>query len=239
MIYSIDHAVGVARDLSDRLNLRLNGQPAPLINAIQQTSDENGYPILILSSAANQAEGQPVIWIRLRNLFEQINGVSPAGSPVDIFGNATLPFTPTVAQIAYELSAGLFVVSSASATSGAVYADANGVQYSVLSTIASQTAMSVSGVARPAASSGTLTKVSGTGDASISYSAFSGYNPLPASSDYSIVLFEIARTGVVVQQFNIANGSAATEAAVNAQVLAGTGPVQTIKDIDWGFKGNT
>jgi len=171
MLYSIDHSVGIARDLADRLNLRMNNQASPAINQIQQTNDEFGYPILILSSAGNQAEGQPVIWVRLRNLFEQIGGVSPAGAPIDIFGNATLPFTPTVAQVAYELN-----------SSGA---------------------------------------------------------PFPSAADYSTVLFEIARTGVVVQQFAIANGTAVNEASVNAQVTAGTGPIQTLKDIDWGFKGNT
>ena len=172
MLYSIDHCVGIARDLSDRLNLRLDNQTAGgALNSVRQTQDEFGYPILVVSHGGAEGEGNPVVWIRIANLFEQIAGVSPAGSPIDIFGNATLPFSPSVAQIAYELT--------------------------------------------------------------------SGGAPEPSVSDYSTCLFEIARCGVVVQQFAIANGTAVTEAAVNAQVSAGTGPLSTLKDIDWGFKGNT
>ena len=232
MLYSVDHAVGIARDLADRLNLRLNQQSgSSYVNAIKQTQDEFGYPILIASNAtAGAGEGNPVIWIRLTNLFEYSNGAN--GAPVDVFGNPTLPFTPTVAQIAYEITAATFTVSSASATAGAVYSN-NGQLFTVASTIASQTTLVANGSNFPAAS-GTLTKVSGTGDATITFSAFSGLASIPASSDYSICLFEIARTGCVVQQFNIANGTAVTETAVNA-----ASPIQTIKDLDWGFKGNT
>jgi hypothetical protein len=233
-LYSVDHAVGVARDLADRLNLRLNQQSgAGYLNSIKQTQDANGYPILIVSNSfQGSAEGAPVIWMRIANLFE--NAPANSGAPQDIFGNASLPFTPTVCQIAYELSPGTFVVSSASATAAAIYQDANGVQYSVASTIASQTALIVSGSTRPSAASGTLTKISGTGDATITYSAFSGYNPLPFASDYSVCLFEIARTGVVVQEYNIANGTAVNEANVDS-----ASPAAQLKDIDWGYKGNT
>ena len=160
MLYSIDHAVGVARDLADRLSLRFTNNSG--LNSVRQTQDENGYPELFVSHGGNEAEGQPVVFIRLANLFE--NG--GAGSPIDIFGNATLPFTPTICQIAYELT--------------------------------------------------------------------SGGAPYPTTADYSTCLFEIARCGTVVQEYSIANGTAVTEAAVNA-----ASPVQTLKDIDWGFKGNT
>jgi hypothetical protein len=169
MLYSVDHAVGVARDLADRLNLRLDNQTAgTALNFIRQTSDEWGYPILVISHGGTETESNPVIWIRLTNLFEESGSpeTSPAGSPIDIFGNATLPFTPTVCQIAYELN--------------------------------------------------------GAGA------------PIPTAADYSTCLFEIARTGVVVSEYAIANGTAVTEASVNA-----ASPVQTLKDIDWGFKGNT
>jgi hypothetical protein len=173
MLYSIDHAVGVARDLADRFKMRFGNQTAGgALNTVTQSQDENGYPIIVVTNAADGAgEGEPVVWIRLTNLFEQIAGVSPAGSPIDIFGNATLPFTPTVAQVAYELN-----------SAGA---------------------------------------------------------PFPSTADYSTCLFEIARMGTVVQEFAIANGTAVTETAVNAQVTAGTGPIQVLKDLDWGNKGNT
>ncbi len=176
MLYSIDHAVGVARDLADRLTLRLENQTgATALNTVTQTQDEWGYPILFVSHGGTLTEGSPVIFIRLTNLFEQYGSppVSPAGAPIDIFGNATLPFTPTVAQLAYELN-----------------------------------------TASPAA-------------------------PFVSTTDFSTCLFEIARTGTVVQEFAIANGTAVTEAAVTAQISGGTGPALTLKDIDWGFKGNT
>ena len=166
MIYSTDHAVGVARDLADRLSLRFTNNTG--LNTVRQTQDEWGYPILVLSHNATETESNSVVWIRITNLFEQSGSpeTSPAGAPVDIFGNATLPFTPTVTQMAYELN--------------------------------------------------------GAGA------------PIPTTNDFSICLFEIARTGTVVQEYAIANGTAVTEAAVNA-----ASPQQTLKDIDWGFKGNT
>jgi hypothetical protein len=171
-LYSVDHCVGIARDLADRLNLRLDNQTAGgALNFVRQTQDSLGYPILVVSHGGTETEGSPVVWIRLTNLFEPIAGVSPAGSPTDIFGNATLPFTPSVAQVAYELT--------------------------------------------------------------------SGGAPEPTVADYTTCIFEIARMGTVVQEFAIANGTAVTQTAVEAQITAGTGPLQTLKDIDWGFKGNT
>lgn len=62
-----------------------------------------------------------------------------------------------------------FTVTSANATVGAVYSN-NGVNFTVLSTIAAQTTLKTTSVGAPTAS-GTLTKVSGTGDATISFSA--------------------------------------------------------------------
>jgi hypothetical protein len=102
MLYSVDHAVGIARDLADRLSLRFSNSST--INTITQSQDEFGYPIIVATHGGNASEGQPVIWIRLTNLFEYANGAN--GAPIDIFGNPTLPFTPTVAQIAYELTSG-------------------------------------------------------------------------------------------------------------------------------------
>lgn len=162
MLHSVDHCVGVARDLADRLSLRFSNNSG--INSIAQSQDENGYPIIVATHNGNASEGQPVVWIRLANLFEYSNGAN--GAPIDIFGNPTLPFTPTICQIAYELN--------------------------------------------------------GAGA------------PEPSTADYSTCLFEIARTGCVVQEYAIANGTAVTEAAVNA-----ASPVQELKDIDNAYRGNT
>jgi hypothetical protein len=95
MLYSVDHAVGLARDLADRLSLRFTNNAG--LNTITQSQDANGYPIIVATHGGNAAEGQPVVWIRLMNINV---------GAVDIFGNSTLPFTPTLAQIAYELTGG-------------------------------------------------------------------------------------------------------------------------------------
>lgn len=62
-----------------------------------------------------------------------------------------------------------FTVTSANATAGAIYTDGSGHLYSVSATIASATTLVTSGVGTPIGA--TLTKVSGTGDASIAFSS--------------------------------------------------------------------
>lgn len=63
-----------------------------------------------------------------------------------------------------------FTVTSANATSGAVYSN-NGQNFTVVGTISGGTTLVCTGASDPL-SSGTLTKVSGTGDATITFSAF-------------------------------------------------------------------
>lgn len=63
-----------------------------------------------------------------------------------------------------------FTTSSANATAGAVYSN-NGHNYTVVKTIAGNTTLITDGTGTPL-TSGTLTKVSGTGDATITFSAF-------------------------------------------------------------------
>lgn len=65
----------------------------------------------------------------------------------------------------------VFTVSSANATLGAVYTN-NGQSFTVLTTIAGATTLSTNGTGAPTAS-GTLTKSSGTGDSTITYSSYS------------------------------------------------------------------
>ena len=64
----------------------------------------------------------------------------------------------------------IFTVTAANATVGATYTN-NGQTFTVLSTIAGTTTLTTVGTGNPAAS-GTLTKTSGTGDATITFSAF-------------------------------------------------------------------
>lgn len=154
-LYSVDHAVGLARDLSDRLSLRFTNGTG--LNTVAQSQDTAGWPIIVVTHAGSAAEGQPVVWIRIKNI--------DVGA-TDIFGNSTLPFTPTLTQFAYELN--------------------------------------------------------GAGA------------PFPTTTDFSTCLFEVSKMGTVVSEYAITNGTAVTTGAVDAAT-----PVLTLKDIDWGFKGNT
>ena len=71
----------------------------------------------------------------------------------------------------------IFTVTSANATSGATYTN-NGHTFTVVTTIAGATTLTTTGTGAPTAS-GTLTKATGTGDATITFSAFRQY-------DYSV-----------------------------------------------------
>lgn len=161
MLYSIDHAVGVARDLADRLSLRLSNGSG--LNFVRQTSTTSasaagaGWPLLFVSRNGNESEGQPVVGIRITDINV---------GAVDIFGNATLPFTPTQCEIAYELT--------------------------------------------------------------------SGGAPEVAIGDLMLCAFEVTRTGMVEIIETIANGNAVNEANMNSATI-----IENLKDIDWGFKGNT
>jgi Concanavalin A-like lectin/glucanases superfamily len=76
-----------------------------------------------------------------------------------------------------------FVISSASATVGAVYSN-NGAKFTVQATIASKLSLSTYGTGAPGAS-GTLTLVSGTGTSSITFSSVVTGNVMPADLVFS------------------------------------------------------
>lgn len=80
-----------------------------------------------------------------------------------------------LANLILELNRYTFTVTSANATVGAVYSN-NGQTFTVLATIVSGTTLQTTGSGAPLAS-GTLTKVSGTGDSTITFSAFSRLLP--------------------------------------------------------------
>ena len=65
-----------------------------------------------------------------------------------------------------------FTVTSANATTAAVYKDANANSYTVITTISGSTTLSTNGSTLPP-SSGTLTKFSGTGDSTIAFASMS------------------------------------------------------------------
>lgn len=65
----------------------------------------------------------------------------------------------------------LFAVSAANATVGATYTDSNSHTFTVSNTLSSGNILQMTGPSAPAAS-GTLTRVTGTGDATIAYTSF-------------------------------------------------------------------
>ncbi len=80
----------------------------------------------------------------------------------------------TIAFSSYSLltyNGYIFTVASANATSGAVYQNGNGELFTVLNTITGSTQLSTSGTISTE-STGTLTRVSGTGDLTISFASF-------------------------------------------------------------------
>lgn len=94
------------------------------------------------------------------------------------FGNQYIRFCTQYAQIT---SGYTFTVTAANATIGATYTN-NGQTFTVLSTIAAGTTLVTSSTGAPAAS-GTLTKASGTGDATITFSS-NFATPYEVSSPY-------------------------------------------------------
>lgn len=99
---------------------------------------------------------------------------SAGGTSAPTWASAPSPVMATPTQQIFTSSSGTynkdytFVISSGSATIGATYTN-NAVTYTVYGTVASATQVVMSGNGAPAAS-GTLTKASGTGDATLTFS---------------------------------------------------------------------
>jgi hypothetical protein len=87
-------AEALLRDVADKLKVRLAGSAT--IDTVRQAKDANGWPMLFLSNAGNEAAGQPVIAIRI----SAVNAVSK-----DVFGNDLIAFAPHALEFAYELTA--------------------------------------------------------------------------------------------------------------------------------------
>jgi hypothetical protein len=84
--------------------------------------------------------------------------------------SGTLAFSPTT-NSTFDWDGSLtFTVTSASVTAGATYTN-NSQTFTVVTTISSGTTLTVTATGSPSGTSGTLTKASGTGDATISYTA--------------------------------------------------------------------
>lgn len=92
MIISNQKVLDCARDLIDRLNVRLKNNAG--LNTVREALDENGAPLIFISHNASEAEGQPVVLVRM----QQVDAVSK-----DVFGNSLLAYTPSISSLSYEL----------------------------------------------------------------------------------------------------------------------------------------
>lgn len=91
---SLAKADALIRDMADKLKVRYAGSAT--IDTVRVARDANGWPMIFLSDAGNEAAGQPVIAIRIQS----VNAVSK-----DVFGNDLIAFTPHALEVAYELTA--------------------------------------------------------------------------------------------------------------------------------------
>lgn len=132
-----------------------------------------------ISSGATAAQIGAALVLTIENLPSGISGVfsftASGSTTVTVTSTAALPLAGIPQDGSSVISAQgpavpiTFTVTSANATSGAIYTDGSGHLYTVSATIASGTTLKTSGVGAPLGA--TLTKVSGTGDASITFSA--------------------------------------------------------------------
>jgi hypothetical protein len=94
-------ANAMIRLIASDLALRIANSAAGYVNVVRQAVDTDGYPCLFLSRNGNEAAGQPVIFIRIK----QIDAVSK-----DVFGNSENAYAPHLMDVAYELTAGGFII---------------------------------------------------------------------------------------------------------------------------------
>lgn len=94
MIVSTAKAQACFRDLADRLSKRISASAS--INTVRAANDANGWPMLFLSVAGNEAEAQPVIVLRM----SAVSAVS-----LDVFGNPLSAYAPHIIEVAYEMAA--------------------------------------------------------------------------------------------------------------------------------------
>ncbi len=92
-IQNLAKAEALIRQLAEDLTLRTAGSAAGRVDRVREAKDSEGNPFLVLSDNGNEAAGQPVIFIRIK----QIDAVSK-----DIFGNDLKAYAPHICELAYE-----------------------------------------------------------------------------------------------------------------------------------------
>lgn len=157
----------------------------PALNNFKWTREINGVPYVLENSQQIQVPASSVTPNIIPYPFSSptnsgsyvLNGttnISTTGSAANVvIGNLVvgsgIPVGTTVVSVAPTQY--VFTVSAANATVGAVYSN-NGQNFTVGSTIVSGTTLSCTGSVSQPQSSGVLALVSGTGDATITFSAF-------------------------------------------------------------------
>jgi len=136
------------------------------------TASSIDYPVQIVESGSFKKRIRDVVDPpSATNLFATINYNS--GKKIEMATQVTpvvlLYFKRPTKPVFSTVMSYSFVVTSANATVGATYTN-NGKTFTVVSTIAAGTTLICTGTGDPA-SSGTLTKASGTGDSTITFSA--------------------------------------------------------------------
>ncbi len=84
------------RLLKDNLKMRLASTAGVALNTVRESNDSEGWAMLFVSVAGNEAAEQPVIALRCR----AIDAVSK-----DVFGNDMFAFTPHIIEIASDATA--------------------------------------------------------------------------------------------------------------------------------------
>jgi hypothetical protein len=87
-------AEALARDLAEKLKLRIAGSASGRVDTLRQVKDAAGWPVIFLSDNGNEAAGQPVIALRIKG----VDAVSK-----DILGNSIVAAAPHALEVAYEL----------------------------------------------------------------------------------------------------------------------------------------
>jgi hypothetical protein len=96
-IKNLAKADALLRRLAEDLKIRTKGSAAGFVDTVREAKDSQGYPFIVLSDNGNEAAGQPVIFIRIK----QIDAISK-----DIFGNDLKAYAPHICELAYELDTG-------------------------------------------------------------------------------------------------------------------------------------
>jgi hypothetical protein len=197
----------------------------------------------VYPSSANQAINSSISVTSANNVSVQISLAS--GNPIttnissNTKWNVTItPNTPTagIDQVTYNWAGQYtFTVSSANATAGATYVSSNGQNFTVTTTIAGGTTLVSTGSNGAPPASGTLTKTSGTGDTTITFSSFSfsGTGTSPAltlsGGEYVTILpstgFNVNNTGTF--RISTAAGFAPTSTSFTVQRPDGVAVAQT------------